>query len=1011
MSTLDDPTPCPRPRYGAMKTSRLSILGSAEASVTLPDAPKVPSLRDAKPRRPKKRQSVGWDPTIDIYDDTFALKQPATAQHQPKGEETRSTSVVNQQPNARRTSAIFAQPAQRGPIAPSGGMSNNMSPRKRRLSSVIEPGVPGAEANASHAGTNMDGRTSILQKEARRRTIYVPNDTTVFTIHPGAPISHHGKETRGARKSDVFLDLATLEEDDIEMRPQQSSQQVQGRRVSRTSISTAPRRAPLQMSGRQLQPQATQIDVAGSGGGKENVPPGGAMPKKLGKRASLIFPEKPVARSQPMLAPVGEIPEEQPVEPIKVEKKTDVVPKVSISACQSRVSVGPRRLSSAQPTTRPRSNVHRDALLSGHSAKMGQSGLGRIPTTLSVPRVSVRAPSSSTPYTALSEDIKHPEMYEEDWLSHQEQSITRLINGLFDKAARSSATLTSNKSVRQQLIDIYQSADNVLLHKRLQASLRFGALSIGPETLVQVARIKDDVGQRQRFLDLWTKTYDLEALQTAAEVVVGRRRLSSPRNSGQVEVNDSRRAKSISKFLQTFLIQNEDLGNRNSVMLSSNTSSQPNFKSQDTAHSWRRTALRSLMIIHLLDMAQRSAAFSGRNLFQNSSPYKSSTTVLQGLCRLIIPSVGDVSRVVSHLGYHLEHVQYPLEEFTYQIDNLAVDLRDGVRLTRLVESLLYPHGSLELEKDELTMTLAGGDILTSRPDYNGNQGDAWPLSQHLKYPCIGRPQRIFNVEIALAALGSVTDIDQSVLEDVKAADIVDGHREKTVKLLWSLVSRWGLNALVDFGLVEAETKRLRGFRERRQASQEDPVAATNDDYEQRYASETERYSKQLLVWVQEVGYGHDLDITNLTTSFVDGAAYRAIAAEYASSFTSAAESSNTDGLDQLLRSFGCSRSFLRLFTGLSTCPTKTTTVALVSFLASHILPIAAPHHAALALQRAFRSRQARRETRRRVVAKRLAKECAAVVQAQQRLVGAVVTLQRWWRQCVLDRRQGRRRWV
>ena len=37
------------------------------------------------------------------------------------------------------------------------------------------------------------------------------------------------------------------------------------------------------------------------------------------------------------------------------------------------------------------------------------------------------------------------------------------------------------------------------------------------------------------------------------------------------------------------------------------------------------------------------------------------------------------------MGFAVSHVQQPLDEFNYAVTNLAVDLRDGVRLMRLIE--------------------------------------------------------------------------------------------------------------------------------------------------------------------------------------------------------------------------------------------------------------------------------------------------------------------------------------
>jgi abnormal spindle-like microcephaly-associated protein len=46
---------------------------------------------------------------------------------------------------------------------------------------------------------------------------------------------------------------------------------------------------------------------------------------------------------------------------------------------------------------------------------------------------------------------------------------------------------------------------------------------------------------------------------------------------------------------------------------------------------------------------------------------------------------GDIIRHLVFMGYSVLHTQAPLDEFDFTVKNLAVDLRDGVRLCRLVD--------------------------------------------------------------------------------------------------------------------------------------------------------------------------------------------------------------------------------------------------------------------------------------------------------------------------------------
>lgn len=46
---------------------------------------------------------------------------------------------------------------------------------------------------------------------------------------------------------------------------------------------------------------------------------------------------------------------------------------------------------------------------------------------------------------------------------------------------------------------------------------------------------------------------------------------------------------------------------------------------------------------------------------------------------------GDIIRHLLFMGYSVLHTQAPLDEYDFMVKNLAVDLRDGVRLCRLID--------------------------------------------------------------------------------------------------------------------------------------------------------------------------------------------------------------------------------------------------------------------------------------------------------------------------------------
>lgn len=1041
-----------RPRHGVRPLESLPTLAEEGSAPSNPN-----HIRDARPRRPRKhRRNFTWDPTLDIYDDTFAFKQSAES-HSASLQSISSDATLDVTLPANRRSTLFQQPAQKLPHATSLHPTTGNADIKRRRMSVAQRPLEGPPRSPSNTVQlqNIPEPTREMKKEPRRRTIYIPSDdTTIATIHPGAQSIQSKAAPRRPRQSDLFLEMATqtVHIPALTQEKPAADAQTLHRKPPHRSLAVAPRRAPLQQCTLMMQPVAITHDVQGSGDGKENIPPGldCADDKKVNVDGIDLGPLKPSRTSlkleSPRASPKRRLsfafgpaealkpssPSASPKPRLRVQHQTvtDALNLSSFSHSHDRrASLVPGQVGRQSMLSSSRSHVDR------------RCSMLQPPSRLSVTAPPQRDASKANFYPVLSGDVAKPELYEENWLSHQETAMTECINSLLTKSCPNrSAQPKFSVAIRDQLMGLYNDSSVSLLHRRLHASLRFGALSISKDTLVQVGRYKDDLQQRQRFLDLWMKTYDLQALQCAAEVVIGREipqggRLSGSLSRSSIYTSPARR-RSLDLFLKTFLVRNEDASRpktdpRSSILPGSTDGTDEDFGSQ--AWAWRRTIVRGLMIILLLDKAQQAGHLQGC-LFQPSSPIKSSAAVVQTLGNLLFPSIGSISRVLEHLSFSVSHVQYPLEEHRYHVDNLATDMRDGVLLTRLVEILLFPPSSLEVQRGDVTVTLPSGDMLTSCfKQENGQQ--YWPLSQHLKYPCISRVQRLYNVELAISALTDVKGIDGS-LHDIRAEDIVDGHREKTVGLLWTLLSCWGLSALVDFGLVKKETVRLRKIiqmQQHRRGKGHTLGLSLNDDddAEAPFLKGLELQTHLLKTWATHAARLHGVTISNLSTSFADGNAYKALLQEYAaclpantspassthststSTFSSSGPASSTQStssstastsLTASLNSLGCSRAFISLFAHSSNSnsnsihiPTSRTTISLLAFLASRLLPAAQPHFAAQTIQRAWRRGQDRFELTRRVRCAVLARECRSVVLAQRRIVEAAVKIQRWWR--------------
>lgn len=143
-------------------------------------------------------------------------------------------------------------------------------------------------------------------------------------------------------------------------------------------------------------------------------------------------------------------------------------------------------------------------------------------------------------------------------------------------------------------------------------------------------------------------------------------------------------------------------------------------------------------------------------LFCADAPVKSSSDAVLQLLYSSMYGEGDLLRHLRFLDYRVSHAQHPSCEYDYRTTNLAVDLRDGVRLCKLVAVMTGDRGVME--------------------------------AAHV--PATARAVRLRNVEGALHAMAAAG----LRLGDVRAADVVDGDRAKSLALLWSMMHHWQVRA-------------------------------------------------------------------------------------------------------------------------------------------------------------------------------------------------------------------------
>jgi len=226
-------------------------------------------------------------------------------------------------------------------------------------------------------------------------------------------------------------------------------------------------------------------------------------------------------------------------------------------------------------------------------------------------------------------------------------------------------------------------------------------------------------------------------------------------------------------------------------------------------------------------------------LFTKGSEVKSSKAVLLTFCRNFLSSEGDFIKHLSRIGLEVSYVQDPIDELDFTVENLAVDLRDGSKLTRMTE------------------------IITLTPFKT--------VMRSLRLPAVSRLQKMHNAGVALTKL---KEFGIKVPRDVNAHHVVDAHREMVLKVMWSVISHVCMNKLLNEEEVLHEIDSVRRSRQARRNMQGihfrspqrlSPDRPTNLPPE-------ESLKSLLLRWCKAVCSNFGLHLEDFTNSFADGRA-------------------------------------------------------------------------------------------------------------------------------------------
>ncbi|KAG1928362.1 abnormal spindle-like microcephaly-associated protein [Pimephales promelas] len=334
-----------------------------------------------------------------------------------------------------------------------------------------------------------------------------------------------------------------------------------------------------------------------------------------------------------------------------------------------------------------------------------------------------------------------------------------------------------------------------------------------------------DIGERQKVLN-WLISYNPLWLRIGLETIYGE----------LIPLESNSDVMGLAMFILGRLLWNPD------IAAEFRHAKVPNLYKDGHQEALSYFTLKKLiLLVCFLDKAKESRLIEHDPcLFCMDAEFKSSKDLLLAFSRDFLSGEGILSRHLSHLGLAVSHVQTPLDEFNFAVKNLAVDLRCGIRLVRVMELFILD----------------------------------WTLSRKLRIPAISRLQKVHNVDVALQVLKDKgVDLKDEHGSTIDSRDIVDGHREKTLNLLWKIIFAFQVEVLLDENQLKEEISFLRkSWRTKQKLASimaNKGVTVTRMKARQAFEHPSQKVTL-LLDWVNAVSEFYNLKAENFTVSFSDG---------------------------------------------------------------------------------------------------------------------------------------------
>ncbi|XP_032240895.2 abnormal spindle-like microcephaly-associated protein homolog [Nematostella vectensis] len=495
-----------------------------------------------------------------------------------------------------------------------------------------------------------------------------------------------------------------------------------------------------------------------------------------------------------------------------------------------------------------------------HKVKVKVASKGVAPTRLKL----VKPPRTSIPQHPMPYAAKNM-YYDERWIDKQEEGFTRWLNFILTppddcdvqlqkdkKGDCGTMSLTGTQSIKssQPLAPTKEdlSFRTYTARRRMQRLRRHACLLYQSEPLIPVIRkIESEVEHGRLAIRSDRKLHaDLGIKQTVVNMILSYNtlwlRIGLETIFGEIlPIQSNNDVAGIARFLSDRL-----LGNPSIARAFAHPTVPGLYRDGYITQLSKFTLKKFLLLVLFLDHAKLTRLIDHDPcLFNRDAEFKASRDLLLTFSRDYLKGEGDLTKHLSYLGFNVSHQQRAIDEFDYAVTNIATDLRDGLRLTRVVELLSHN----------------------------------WRLTSTLRVPAISRLQKIHNVEVVLKALKDHgVPVGEGEGSGITPRHIVDGHREKTLNLLWMIIVNFQVNIL----LSEEKLKEEISFLEQ-SLDLEHCLAACDVSRimglprNKRDSLESGLYFKSarlglLLKWCRLVCKSYGLKIDNFTVSFSDGRA-------------------------------------------------------------------------------------------------------------------------------------------